>query len=194
MTADASGNSNNGTVDGATHGAGKFGKGYGFVTDDFIEVADSASLDITGDITIVMWVKPNAHSADEWPFSKIASPHTAGYGIVLAATSLEVWPHFGIDGALQNPKSNNGLASGTWAHIAVTHDGTDIKIYIDAALDRTFNAPGTIGANNNVLRMGSTSSGSQFFNGSIDEVSVWNRALPEHEIRQVMLGFYQGGM
>ena len=52
---------NDGTINGASPITGRFGGGFNFVSteSDYIIVADSASLQIDGDMSIAAWIKPN---------------------------------------------------------------------------------------------------------------------------------------
>ena len=59
--ADSSGNGNGGTVSGATWAVGKFGTALSFDgVNDIVNVADSASLDLTTGMTIEAWLLPRA--------------------------------------------------------------------------------------------------------------------------------------
>ena len=80
-----------------------------------------------------------------------------------------------------------------WQHIAVTKDGTEIKMYLDGQLIHTESiAATTITYNEGTnLRLGTrTASCSSYFsssfNGRIDEVGVWKRALSTSEIANIM--------
>ena len=80
---------------------------------------------------------------------------------------------------------------GEWHHIAVTHKSgsNEVSIYLDGVLDVT--ATSTIYATGiSANRVGSSyldgSGNDNFFNGDIDEVRIWNVALPEEEIRNFL--------
>ena len=91
--------------------------------------------------------------------------------------------------------SNNTVKLNQWQHVAVTFASStqtivaqDIHIYVDG-VETTYqtNTDGS-GARDDdsaqSVRIGSSSSGN-FFDGLIDEVRVYNRALTEAEIRQL---------
>ena len=61
---DASGTGNNGTLSGATRSAsGRFGGALSFDgTNDWVTVADAASLDLTNNMTLSAWVRPTGAS------------------------------------------------------------------------------------------------------------------------------------
>lgn len=79
---DSTSNGNNGTVNGATSGAaGQLGDAYNFDgNDDYISIPDSNSLDITAEITLSAWIKPESFS-DNYPkvFGKEGGDPNSGY-------------------------------------------------------------------------------------------------------------------
>lgn len=73
---------------------------------------------------------------------------------------------------------------GNWHHAVLLRDGDDGKIYLDGVLDKT-NAnyfSGLSLSNDKHLYLGSRSGVSGYFDGSIDEVRILNRALSADEI------------
>ncbi len=81
------------------------------------------------------------------------------------------------------------LTDGKWHHVAATHDGTTARLYVDGSLigssARTYNTVG------NTLVLGTffntlSSTYQQHFNGSLDEVRIWNTARTQAEIQANM--------
>nr|NCR45675.1 hypothetical protein [Microcystis aeruginosa SX13-01] len=73
-----------------------------------------------------------------------------------------------------------------WTHIAVTYDLGLIKTYANGILVHTYNGSGTIGdfhLDQNDFRIGGRQNESQFFQGSIDDVRIWNKARTQAEIQ-----------
>jgi hypothetical protein len=77
------------------------------------------------------------------------------------------------------------IPSGGWTHIALTYnkDGgaNNQKLYIDGSLAAQQTLTGPINTNTNNLLLG------RFFKGTVDEVAIFNRALPVDEIKKVYL-------
>jgi hypothetical protein len=74
---------------------------------------------------------------------------------------------------------------GEWYFVAMTYDSKDIKLYVNGELDATTATPGKLDYfQNNILRFGeSADPGDHWaFNGIIDEVTIWNRAMTEEEV------------
>ncbi|MFC2083650.1 LamG-like jellyroll fold domain-containing protein [Bacteroidota bacterium] len=75
-----------------------------------------------------------------------------------------------------------------WNHVAGVYDGSQLKIYINGELKASKPFSETITQNNVNVQIGQIynyNSGFYRFDGNIDEVKIWNRALGETEIRNI---------
>jgi hypothetical protein len=84
--------------------------------------------------------------------------------------------------------SAKALPAYTWVHIAGTYDGSALRIYVNGVLDATRAVTGTTCANTEPLAVGAknrtvTGVVEAYFDGRIDDVRVYNRALSAAEIR-----------
>lgn len=77
---------------------------------------------------------------------------------------------------------------GNWYHLAVTRIGGTFQFYINGALVSTWGSAVTIPDANGPLTIGAAEGGG-FFNGLIDDVRIYNRALSASEV----LGIYNSG-
>ena len=94
--------------------------------------------------------------------------------------------HFYIknaSGTIVSLRVNNVLSTGTWMHIAGTYDGTTMKLYLNGRLIKSGAAVG-LTAPTGAFSFSAT--GSEAFNGKMDEVSVWNYARAMADIREDM--------
>src|SRR4030095_9965853 len=75
-----------------------------------------------------------------------------------------------------------------WQHFAWVYDGSTVSLYVDGNLSGSSAATGTISSTTTPFAIGkSILSGFNFvYNGRIDEVSVWNKALSQTEIQDMM--------
>jgi hypothetical protein len=81
----------------------------------------------------------------------------------------------------QTVPSTNG-----WNYVAVTYNGSTITTYINGVLAATGNEPGANLCSGAPLIIGSWWEGAPaYFQGSVDEVRVYNRALSQSEITQI---------
>lgn len=198
---DLSGNANHGTLKNmafpptATSGwnAGRKGVGLKFDgTDDYVDCGNDASLNITGNITVEAWFKTNGTQAI-WKtiVSKITwgSPRT-GWALMF----------FGADriGFYQDSSSDDGptydmpALYNTWVHAVGVYDGSYLRIYVNGdEKDTTAHNTG-LGVATNSLQIGKLSYSANYFNGQIDQVRIYNRALSAEEIKQLYLYPYAG--
>ena len=77
---------------------------------------------------------------------------------------------------------------GTWMHIAATYDGATIRLYINGIEEGSLVASITIATNDLPLAIGAQSDGIRFFQGALDQVRVYNRALSAEEIAGLVGG------
>jgi hypothetical protein len=78
------------------------------------------------------------------------------------------------------------LTVGTWTHLAVTYDGASLRLYTNGVLTSSVAKTGSLAVSNNTLDIGGDAIYSQYFQGVIDEVRVYNRALSVAELQSDM--------
>jgi hypothetical protein len=187
---DLSGNGNEGEFKGEPEWVdGKFGKALKFDgADDYIVVPDSDSLDVNGDqITIVAWIKGSG-----WPAANhiVRKLHDQAQGHIYVlrvqpetirvyiATDIKPSPGYQVDGTTP-------LNTDKWYHVALVYDGGEIRIYLNGELDGSLTASGNIETSDAELRIG-RGDPAGYFAGVIDEVAIFNVALDEEEIKEIM--------
>jgi hypothetical protein len=180
---------------------GKFGSALRFDGGDSASVPDGAlgtKLDLTNGMTLEAWVNPTSMSG--WESVIYKERGGAGTGLLSYAMyahdggsntppagyvrTSSAGPDRGIQGLTRLPLN-------VWSHIAVTYTtaagpaSSSLRFYVNGALVRTI----TNAINQNILqgnqplRIGnSNASVSEGFNGLIDEVRIYNRALSAAEI------------
>lgn len=94
--------------------------------------------------------------------------------------------NFGCQGSTPIPHTNYSTTTvntGAWFHAVATYNGSFVNIYVNGNLESTNARAGNItsGAKN----IGSNSGGtSEYFNGTIGSVKIYNRALTAQEVQQ----------
>ena len=81
-------------------------------------------------------------------------------------------------------KQSYTVNANQWYHIVATLDGTTARFYINSieiGAGLTYTSTNT----NTILRIGANPSNTQYFNGKIDEVAIWNTALGETAIQEI---------
>jgi hypothetical protein len=94
--------------------------------------------------------------------------------------------NFGCQGSSPIPHANYSTTTvntGAWFHGVATYNGNTVRIYINGNLESTNARTGTITAG--AKNIGSNSGGTnEYFNGTIDNVKMYNRALSAAEVAQ----------
>ena len=183
-TADASGQSNTGTLNGGAtwSAAGKSGKAVSFNgTSGMVTVADKASLDLTSAMTLSAWVNPSANA--NWRTVLLKEAGTAlVYALYSSDTASLPNAYITTGGTDKSAVGPSALPVNAWSHLATTYDGSNIRIYLNGALVRTVAATGNMAASTGALRIGGNSIWGEYFAGLIDEAHVYNRALSAAEV------------
>ncbi|MEO7175102.1 MAG: LamG-like jellyroll fold domain-containing protein [Saprospiraceae bacterium] len=92
-------------------------------------------------------------------------------------------PNFIVD---MDAKDGNELVNGFWWYVTMVADGTNNMIYVDGELANSVPALGTLNSTGYPLGMGSNPiDGGQYFNGALDEVKIYNKALIASEIKDL---------
>lgn len=188
---DNSGNNNNGTL---TNGpvwsaSGKYGAAILFDgTNDFVNVNDASSLDLTSGMTMEAWVNPSIVTGFKTVICKDRS--TTSFTYILSAnnnasnvSNQRPNSRLRIGSANQVVAGTSKLPLNTWTHIASTYDGATFRFYMNGVQVSSLAIAGSITVTANPLRIGGTPSlTGQYFAGLIDEVRIYNRALSQQEI------------
>lgn len=172
---------NNGTLYGPTWVDGIKGKALMFDgVDDYIDCGNDESLNLTGEMTISAWMKPTVDIQREQAIvAKGRHDHFTTFTIEIRDGKIysdgpnKEGQHKGIFGG-------TSISSGEWYHIAISRDSSGSRVYLNGRLDQTAEIIGgppggihlQIGARNN----------NYCFQGIIDEVAIYKRALKAEEI------------
>jgi len=145
-----------------------------FDGNDNITVPDNASLDLTNNFTIEAWVNSNATAG----IRRIASKSTAyGFGII-GNSQIRFTTYAILDYDL-----TYALPTGVWYHVAVVFDAAnDANFYVNGLAVGTVAGAAPANLSANVLDLGSLGAGSEFFDGQIDDIRIWNTSLSAAQI------------
>ena len=91
-----------------------------------------------------------------------------------------------IGGSHGEAFGTTALTANTWAHLALTYDGTAVRFYVNGNLTGTTTKTGTISSSTGALTIGSDPFYGQYFAGLIDEIRVYNIALTQAQIQTDM--------
>jgi hypothetical protein len=189
---DTSFRGNTGTLQGSVSSApGRFGRSLAFNgTGGAVNVPDSALLEPATNVTVSAWVNSSVSPGNyDYIVDKGAT------GCLTASYGLYTGPNGGLifyvsnDGLLgiHSPDYGPGIWDGKWHSVVGTYDGSTVRLYVDGqqvGSGTPANGPIAYGlSTSNDLQIGAYSGCSLPFNGSIDQVRVFNRTLDPQEIR-----------
>jgi hypothetical protein len=93
---------------------------------------------------------------------------------------VQVW--WGPGSGTARISSVSTLSPGVWHHVAATYDGTVLRLYINGMPDSSVNLSNTPPANNQYLYFGQRGDNAYYFDGKLDEVRIWRRALSAAQV------------
>ena len=177
-----SGTASNANATGMAFVPGRVGNAVTFDgVDDFVNVPHSTSLNITGAITVEVWARRASGVVDQ---ESLVRKEGAYMIRVDEDVSGDDYSFFIWIGGTPEPRVNSGIIpSGNWDHIVGTYNAAggsgNVKIYVNGILRGTSTRTGNIDINTSSLMIGHR------FNGLIDEVRIYNRALSAAEVRAI---------
>ncbi len=185
---DFSGNENNGTWNGGgqSNGTAKYGNWSGEFdgVDDGVRITDSSSLDITGDITIALWIYPQDITAEG---SRLFHKNSA-YSLhqnVGSNADLRFFNYADNSDGLSTASFTND----EWQLVTVVKNGITVNFYrngVDVSQDTIITS--TMPNSAVDVYIGLDEDGTSFpFNGLIDEVMIFNRFLLVQEVKSLYL-------
>lgn len=165
------------------------GRGLNFDgVDDYVEVPDNASLDISPDITIEAIITPESTTD---PHGCICTKG-ASYFFQVMDTGLlacyTYWDNAGSRGRSAYFYSNTSLTWGQKYHVAFVEEGGIRRLYIDGVLDAEGTFESGIFPSNNDMRIGKEDTTGRALGGKIHEVRLWNLARTQAQIRNGIYG------
>jgi hypothetical protein len=164
--------------------AGMYGNALRFDGESEVEIADHADFHLEEAISAALWARPEADQPDyaklfikqksgEYPYAIQFNTDQEVYATINASTRFNSSP----------PLPN---FPGEWAHLCLTYDGSDLILYKDAEAASEVAASGALQQNDLSLSIGGRLNSGQDFIGIIDDVRLFNRALTQEEISQIM--------
>ncbi len=127
--------------------------------------------------SVAFWISPGSLRT-QGIIGKTTVPTNQRWRIFMVDTGGKI--EFDATGDIGNVQTATNLATGTWYHIVGTYDGTNARLYVNGVWEKS--APAASMYNNNMNHIEIAPSETNRFNGTIDEVMMWNRNLTDSEI------------
>lgn len=160
-----------------TYASGKLGQAVVVGPTTEIDVADSADFDVTA-FTIEAWIAPAALPATG-----------ARAGILDCDGQYGFFLHEAGDltctggGSVSAPAGS--VATGTWTHVACTHDGTTLRIYVNGSQVAMAASPAPGGGGTTGITLGGNNpppNGGSPLDGTLDQLRLFSAARSAGEI------------
>ena len=193
---DESGHGNDGTIYGAPWTTGISGKALSFDGNgDYVSVSNAPHLNPNSEITIEAWIYPSGVGSDSFGIvGKVDTPAHNGYilGRFRTTNKMRFYPAGDYGGPKGAGADNNRFVStvtdiplNKWTHYAATFDGSTIKMFVNGVQENTFSYSGDIWETSQPLVIGRWYSNynGYYYNGIIDEVAIYSKALTPEEIQ-----------
>jgi glucose/arabinose dehydrogenase/PKD repeat protein len=189
-TGDVSGKGHAASIAGASWTSqGRYGNALVFDgVNDMVTVQDSNLLDLTTGMTLSAWVFPTALGNGTWR-NIIIKERPLGEVYNLYANADTNAPTVYIDPAPNtwlDARGTSQLPLNTWSYLAATYDGITLRLYVNGTQVGSRPVSGALLTSGEPLRIGGNAVWGEFFQGRIDEVRVYNRALTASELQADM--------
>ena len=155
--------------------------------DDHILIGDSFNMQDKTEFTIEAWIKSESNIGLKTIISKrdVQNLNIGGYDLIINSGSPTFrWNDNSIS-------TSHKVKQGVWHHIAVMYKEKNMKLYVDGILlaNKSGSAPGNsnspfiIGA---IFDSANQDTPSNYFDGWIEELRIWNKSLTEKQLRFLM--------
>ena len=185
---DSSSNGNHGTFLGggvATYSNSLMGRALSFDGDDYVRVVGTSSLiGITSEITVEAWIM-FSNISDAFYVRTPFDLSPKAWGLDRYGGELRFYIYDGTTPIIckiaWTPEMNQ------WYHIAGTYNGQTLKLYVNKNLFQSLEYTGNINSTDQGVVIGARHSdgGWGYLRGLLDDVRIWNVALPENQLGKV---------
>jgi hypothetical protein len=191
-TLDYSGNEYHGTMVGTeTYVPGMVGQGLELDGSSYVDCGNQDAYNVGENLTMAVWFNvPGFTKTWETILAKGDNSYRLG-------TNNSGATHFGMNG----PSGGwwNGVTTiddGEWHHVACTYDGAMAYIYVDGAVDGEQAKTGAFGGDGvHPFYIGENAQATnRMLGGTVDDVQLYNRALPLAEVQKIMKGLRSPAM
>ncbi len=171
----------------------KVGGCYNFDGGDYITVPYNGTLNLTNNFAFSLWIKPSDLSqTNRYLLSKRNDAGTDNvYSLIWEYVNNQVEFYSGVYTG-DNPRTGSGitLSDTNWHHIVYSYNGSKWEGYLDGSNVFSLSKSFSVGKSTNNLLFATFNAAGNYFNGSIDEVMIFDEALSAEQISAI----YQAGL
>ncbi|MEM6453798.1 MAG: LamG domain-containing protein [Acidobacteriota bacterium] len=167
--------------------------------DDYVEVSHASALTLTGSLTISAWIRADDFGDSKYgrivAKQKYVGGFGGGYSFYMGDVASGNPP--GTDTVCANIgtasfgcATNGSISLNTWHHVVMVYDdaSSEVRFYVDGSAAGSFSTSSGPGSNTVPLRIGDRDDLKRSFDGEIDDVRLWSRALSATEIADLATG------
>ena len=165
---------------------------------EFVNCGDNAAVGVTNDFTLAAWVKLNPGNAGQYlgiggKLSRLGgNADYMGYALVRHSSNVfRLWVGEGDAANIIGQASSDMIYTDTnWHHVAGVREGQINALYVDGIRQSATTATSFVPSDLffQIGRQYSNTDTQRQFNGKIDDVRVYNKALTDAQIIEVMGG------
>jgi hypothetical protein len=166
--------------------------------DDSVQVEGSLSLDLTAAITVEAWIRPDLPDRLGYiaPKNLPDTPYPGGIAYALLLGGSGGGKLATILDDIDAYNSDYAPTPGEWTHVAMTWDGTAVRLFAGGVeVFAAFHAS-TLTPNEGALRLGARNGAadmsSAHFAGALDEIQIWSTARTPSALCADALGTWTG--
>ena len=203
---DASGNNNNPVFNNATLTADRLGNpnsAYHFNgTNNYIQIPNAASINTTNQLSLCAWVKPQGFYQGTCHGNSIVMKgdadyltgnyllrfddgfYTSGNNCSTPVVDIIHQEFYGVGTSIAAPGYTPYINTNQWYSVIYTYDGSTAKLFVNCELKISYAITGLTFTNAYDLFLGKLNAGAfpYWFNGDMDEVRIYNRALSQADV------------
>jgi hypothetical protein len=182
---DITGLGHNGVLNGTPSAPGLNGQALSFNgTSNLVQIADANNLDFTSGMTLEAWVKPNTVSGWQTVLMK-QGPNGLVYSLYASDANQHAAGFVRIAGVDRDARAPDPLPTNAWSHVVATYEKSEgkLRIWVDGIPRDDRALTGDITVSTGALFIGGNQFWGEYFNGLIDNVRIYNRALGIVEIQ-----------
>lgn len=147
----------------------------------------SGSLNINGNqLSIEAWLRSAAFTSAKQTIVHKNNGSTVKYALSLDSLTNKVLFEINTANGLVSALSNVAISLGTWVHVAATYNGSLMTIYINGHEVGWATQTGNIVSNTANLLVGKGLTSTNFYQGQIDELKIWNTSRTAAQVRAGM--------
>lgn len=152
---------------------------------EIVTIPDDSSLNISGDLTISAWIKlESAASVQRIFYKNYASDASSGVTLVVNNSAL-LGISYRETGDYTRNFGSTTLQTNTNYHVVGVISSGTVKLYVNGLLETNSASSNNLTGTGTDLNIGARAVGQQQFDGVIDEVRFYNRALSQAEVTKL---------